>query len=72
MANMYRDPETADRISRLGPSRVNPDVEAAMMGKKGKRPPKICPTCGEPMDELHVPHDDTTHRAEMMDRGIAR
>jgi hypothetical protein len=42
-----------------------------MKGKGGKRP--ICPTCGEPLDDRHNPHrDETTRRAELMDKGLAR
>ena len=72
MATGARDPEIAKRIAALGQSKVNPDVEKAMRGEKGKRPKKVCPECGEPMDENHSPHDDTTYRAEMMDKGLAR
>ena len=68
MSQHYRDPDTAARIQALGKSKVNPDVEAAMRGKKGKRP-KVCKTCGEPVDENHIPHDDTNHRAREMDQG---
>jgi hypothetical protein len=75
MANASRDPDIADRIKALtdrGPSKVNPDVEKAMRGEKGKRP-KVCPTCGEPLDAIHAPHgDDSTRRAELMDEGLAR
>ena len=70
-----RDPEIAKRIAAMnarGPSKVNPDVEKAMRGEKGKRPKNVCPECGEPMDENHTPHDDTTFRAELMDAGRAR
>ena len=71
-----RDPEIAKRIAAmnaLGPSKVNPDVEAAMRGEKGKRPKKVCPQCGEPMTPGHS-HDEIKDdvRAEMMDRGVAR
>ena len=72
MATGARDPEIAKRIAALGQSKVNPDVEKAMRGEKGKRPKKVCPECGEPMDENHSPHDDTTFRAELMDAGRAR
>jgi len=72
MATGARDPEIAKRIAALGQSKVNPDVEKAMRGEKGKRPKKACPQCGEPMDENHTPHDDTTFRAELMDAGRAR
>ena len=68
MSQHYRDPDTAARIQALtdrGPSKVNPDVEAAMRGKKGKRP-KVCKNCGEPINENH---DDTNHRAREMDQG---
>ena len=71
MANTHRDPDTAERIKALGRSREHPDLEDAMKGKGGKR--KICPTCGEPLDERHNPHrDETTRRAELMDKGLAR
>ena len=70
MTNMARDPELADRIKALGSSKVNPDVEKAMRGEKGKRPKKACPECGEPLDDNHIPHD--TRRAELMDEGRAR
>ena len=72
MATMYRDPATADRIKALGPSKVNPDVDAAMRGKKGKRPKKVCPECGEPLGPNHKPHDDSDYSAKMMDQGRAR
>jgi hypothetical protein len=48
-------------ITARGKSKVNPDVEAAMRGEKGKR---TCENCG-----ADIPEDDTTHRAEEMDRG---
>ena len=70
MANTHRDPDTAERIKSLGPSKEHPDLEDAMKGKGGARP-KLCPTCGEPLDDRHNPHrDDTTGRAEEMDRGV--
>ena len=73
MATGARDPEIAKRIAALGRSKVNPDVEAAMRGEKGKRPKKVCPQCGEPMTRGHS-HDEIKDdvRAEMMDRGVAR
>ena len=72
MATGARDPEIAKRIAALGQSKVNPDVEKAMRGEKGKRPKKVCPECGEPLGPDHTPHDDTTFRAELMDAGRAR
>ena len=73
MAAGARDPEIAKRIAALPRSKVNPDVERAMRGEKGKRPPKTCPTCGEPLDEIHAPHgDDSDYRAKLMDEGRAR
>ena len=73
MAKMYRDPDTAKRIealTRRGSSRVNPDVEAAMRGEKGKRPKAVkkCPKCGKPMTPGHR-HMQGRSRAEKMDRG---
>jgi len=66
----YRDPDTAARIQALGPSRVNPEVDKAMRGEKGKRPPKprICKTCGKPLGPNHKPHAGRS-TAEKMDRG---
>ena len=55
--------DTLKRIRALnarGKSPVNPDVEKAMKGEKGKR---TCEYCGQEVK------DDTTHRAEEMDRG---
>ena len=69
MASMARDPDIADRIKALGPSKVNPEVERAMRGRGGKRP--NCPTCGETLDEVHVPHE-STFKAEQMDRGVLK
>ena len=57
------DPDIQARIKALGRSKVNPDVEKAMMGEKGKRP--VCETCGQEIE-------DDTVRAEMMDRGVLR
>ena len=69
MSQHFRDPETAARIEALGRSPVNPDLADAMKGKGGKRPPKVCKTCGKPLGPNHKPHDDTSHRARKMDRG---
>ena len=68
MANMYRDPDTARRIQALGPSKVHPDLDAAMRGKGGKRP-KTCPTCGKALGPNHKPHDNSNRRAREMDQG---
>ena len=55
--------DAAKRIAAMPSSRVNPDVEKAMRGEKGKRE---CEYCGQEIK------DDTTHEAEMMDRGVLR
>lgn len=67
----FRDPETAARIAALGPSKKNPDVEAAMRGEKGKRPakPKICSKCGKPLGPNHKSHIQGRSTAEKIDRG---
>lgn len=53
--------DAAKRIAAMGKSRVNPDVEKAMRGEKGKRE---CEYCGQEIK------DDTNVEAEMMDRGM--
>ena len=68
-----RDPDIANRIAamtRRGASKVNPDVDKAMRGEKGKRP-KICAKCGKPLGPNHQPHKKILGRstAERMDRG---
>jgi len=66
MSQHFRDPDTAARIQALGPSKVNPDVDKAMRGEKGKR--EYCPDCEKEVPSPHK-HDDTNHRAREMDQG---
>ena len=56
--------DTLKRIAAItarGKSKVNPDVERAMRGEKGKR----CKECGQEIQESNF-------KAEQMDRGVLR
>ena len=64
MSQHYRDPDTAARIQALGKSKVNPDVDKAMRGEKGKR--EYCPDCEK---EVPSPHKHDDRRAREMDQG---
>jgi hypothetical protein len=52
-------------------SKVNPDVEKAMKGVKGERCTGECNPTGENKSEGNGPVDDTTARAELIDKGVS-
>jgi len=53
-------------MTRRGKSKRNSAIEAFDRGEVEKTSGDTCPECGQEIK------DDTTHEAEMMDRGVLR